>query len=110
VRLRGNPTRRTDDSPEHHSWHPACSKDSQHRPAVILDGWQSSFPFWREAFCASRLPCTHNSRNGKKRVTTFSELAHDDVFHGVEELGARGVGGQVQRRIERVEFEDVVKV
>ena len=35
-------------------------------------------------------------------------LADDDVFHGVEELGACGVGGQVQHRVERVEFEHVV--
>ena len=37
-----------------------------------------------------------------------SGLGDDDVFHGVEHLGACGVGGKVERLAQRVELEDVV--
>jgi hypothetical protein len=37
-------------------------------------------------------------------------LAHDDVLHGIEELGACGVDGQVEHLPQRIEFEYVVMV
>lgn len=37
-------------------------------------------------------------------------LADDDVLHRLEQLGACGVGGQVQRLAQRVELEHVVMV
>lgn len=37
-------------------------------------------------------------------------LAHDDVFHRVEQLSARGVGRKIQRCAQRIELEDVVVV